>query len=149
MGKQTCTIQGRTIAISHGIHLYPQSFEFTSHPTTHQPAISQRLNLYTIASLSLGLTSVEARTKGSMISFGSSDSYLDWTFERFAKLEKERERSLLGLMNEDEPSWDMIAVLNTAFYLRVSSEHFAVNDCNRYFSTRPRLTFNQSLTMKG
>lgn len=52
MGKQTCTIQGRTIAISHGIHLYPQSFEFTSHPTTHQPAISQRLNLYTIASLS-------------------------------------------------------------------------------------------------
>lgn len=51
MGKQTCTIQGRTIAISHGIHLYPQSFEFTS-PTTHQPAISQRLNLYTIASLS-------------------------------------------------------------------------------------------------
>lgn len=84
-----------------------------------------------------------------MISFGSSDSYLDWTFERFAKLEKERERSLLGLMNEDEPSWDMIAVLNTAFYLRVSSEHFAVNDCNRYFSTRPRLTFNQSLAMKG
>lgn len=52
MGKQTCTIRGRTIAISHGIHLYPQSFEFTSHPTTHQPAISQRLNLYTIASLS-------------------------------------------------------------------------------------------------
>ena len=52
MGKQTCTIQGRTIAISHGIHLYPQSFEFTSHPTTHQPAISQRLNLYTITSLS-------------------------------------------------------------------------------------------------
>ena len=52
MGKQTCTIWGRTIAISHGIHLYPQSFEFTSHPTTHQPAISQRLNLYTITSLS-------------------------------------------------------------------------------------------------
>lgn len=52
MGKQTCTIRGRTIAISHGIHLYPQSFEFTSHPTTHQPAISQRLNLYTIVSLS-------------------------------------------------------------------------------------------------
>lgn len=148
MGKQTCTIRGRTIAISHGIHLYPQSFEFTSHPTTHQPAISQRLNLYTIASLSR-IDQCRGKNKRIDDIFWIVRFLSRLDLRKFAKLEKERERSLLGLMYEDEPSWDMIAVLNTAFYLRVSSEHFAVNDCNRYFSTRPRLTFNQSLAMKG
>lgn len=141
MGKQTCTIRGRTIAISHGIHLYPQSFEFTSHPTTHQPAISQRLNLYTIASLS---RIDQCRGKNKRI----DDIF--WIVRFLSRLDlrtirktRKRERKISPRFNERRRT------IVGYFYLRVSSEHFAVNDCNRYFSTRPRLTFNQSLAMKG
>lgn len=112
MDKQTHANQRMTITIS---HLHPpvstivRIHEPSYNSPAHRPYVATIKPIHRL-SLSLSHWAIEARTKGSMISPGSSDSYLDWTFDlqKIRKREREkgtkRESLLSALINEDEPS---------------------------------------------